>query len=384
MRRAVSMSRFSRYASGPGDRTGSVLVIVLVTILFATVALVAFVEKAGDDLMVEAREAAARRLRKDAYSALEVTLGVLEDFRLVNGALRSPAEGWSEPLAFAGWEPADGYEVEVTFDDESGKLSLPHAELVTLVNLFHGWGMAQTDAERLADALLGWMKKDHVPSSARPPDYDQGPLPYLAPLRPMRSYSELQAIDYARDVFYDEKGQPTELWHRFVAAVSLFDFKETNLNGLNSTLLSDLGIIDAAQQRQFEDFRNGTGSRARQGPGFFESTADAASVLGTQTASGYGTQISALRINVTVRQGRTEFKLSVVVAPSGGAKVVQEVATNTSLTTPGDPASTPAVVPSGSEGENQAATKKLNYPFTLLEIKENAEISAVSPTPTKA
>jgi general secretion pathway protein K len=378
------MSRFSRYAAWPGRRAGSVLVIVLVTILFATVALVAFVEKAGDDLMVEAREAAARRLRKDAYSALEVTLGVLEDFRLVNGALRSPAEGWSEPLAFAGWEPADGYEVEVTFDDESGKLSLPHAELVTLVNLFHGWGMAQTDAERLADALLGWMKKDHVPSSAHQPDYDQGPLPYLAPLRPMRSYSELQAIDYARDVFYDEKGQPTELWHRFVAAVSLFDFKETNLNGLNSTLLSDLGIIDAAQQRQFEDFRNGTGSRARQGPGFFESTADAASVLGTQTASGYGTQISALRINVTGRQGRTEFRLSVVVAPSGGAKAVQEVATNTSLTTPGDPSSTPAVVPSASEGENQAGAKKLNYPFTLLEIKENAEISAVSPTPTKA
>lgn len=378
------LSRLSRYAARRGDRAGSVLVIVLVTILFATMALVAFVEKAGDDLMVEAREAAARRLRKDAYSALEVTLGVLEDFRLVNGALRSPAEGWSEPLEFAGWEPADGHEVEITFDDESGKLSLPHAELVTLVNLFHGWGMPQADAERLADALLGWMKKDHVPSSAHQPDYDQGPLPYLAPLRPMRSYSELQAIDFARDVFYDEKGQPTELWHRFVAAVSLFDFKETNLNGLNSTLLSDLGIIDAVQQKQFEDFRNGTGSRARQGPGFFESTADAASVLGTQTATGYGTQISALRINVTVRQGRTEFKLSVVVAPSGGAKAVQEVATNTNITTPGDPASASAVVPSGSDGEKQAATKKLNYPFTLLEIKENAEISAVSPTPTKA
>ena len=34
---------------------GSVLVIVLVTLLFTTIALVAFVEKASDDLLVEAR-----------------------------------------------------------------------------------------------------------------------------------------------------------------------------------------------------------------------------------------------------------------------------------------------------------------------------------------
>ena len=57
------------------------MVIVLVTLLFTTIALVAFVEKASDDLLVEAREAASRRLRQEAYSALEVTLCVLEEFR---------------------------------------------------------------------------------------------------------------------------------------------------------------------------------------------------------------------------------------------------------------------------------------------------------------
>ena len=73
------------------SRRGSVLVIVLVTLMFATLALIAFVEKASDDLIVEAREASATRLRREAFSALEVTLGVLEDFRQVNSGLRSPA-----------------------------------------------------------------------------------------------------------------------------------------------------------------------------------------------------------------------------------------------------------------------------------------------------
>ena len=357
--------------------------IVLVTLLFATMALVAFVEKASDDLLVEAREAEGRRLRQEAYSALEVTLGVLEDFRLVNGGLRSPAEGWADPLDFAGWAPREGRVVEVAFEDESGKLSLPQVQLATLVALFKGWGLLQIDAERLADSLFGWMRKDHVASSAQQPDYEQGSLPYGAPLRSMRTYTELAAIDYAREKFYDDLGQPNELWHRFVAAISLYDFKETNLNGLSGNLLTDLGLIDASQQRQFDEFRTGAGSRARAGPGFFETAADAASVLGAQPP-GYGTQISALRINLTVREGRTQFRLSVVVAPEGGATAVKEIAANTSESpsvnaTPSAPAAKPAAT-----AENSAGAKKLKYPFTLLEIRENAEISAVPAPPNQA
>jgi hypothetical protein len=44
-------------------------------------------------------------------------------------------------------------------------------------------------------------------------------------------------------------------------------------------------------------------------------------------------------------------------------------------------AGTPAAAPGA---ENQAGAKKLNYPFTLLEIKENAEISPVPGISTKA
>ena len=61
------------------------MVVVLVTLLFASVALTLFIEKASDDLLVESRVAAARRLRFEAYSALETPLAVLQDFQLVNG-----------------------------------------------------------------------------------------------------------------------------------------------------------------------------------------------------------------------------------------------------------------------------------------------------------
>src|SRR3954467_14243784 len=92
---------------------GSVLVIVMITLIFTTFALVAFIEKASGDLLVEARAAESARLRAEAYSALETTLAVLDDFRTVGNGLHNPAEGWGNPLDFAAWTPHDGRTVEV-------------------------------------------------------------------------------------------------------------------------------------------------------------------------------------------------------------------------------------------------------------------------------
>ncbi len=367
----------------------SVLVIVLITLLFASLALIAFVEKASDDLVVESRDAIGRRLRQEAYSALEVTFSVLEEFRQVNGGLHSPAEGWDDPLAFAGWTPGEGCVAEVNFEDESGKLSLPNTEVAPMVTLFHSWGLAQADAERLADELFIWMKKDYVPSSSRTPDYESATLPYEPPLRPLRSYSELAAIDYAREVFYDKEGRPNEYWNRFVSTFSLFDFKQTNLNGANLEAMQGMGLLDRSQLQQLGEYLSGSGSRLRQGPGYFQSISDATNMIGAGALpSSYGTEIAALRINVTIRQGRVAFRLSAVVAPSGGAKAVQTVAASHAITDrdqktpPTDPTSTSPS--SDSQVAPTPSPKKLNYPFTLLEIKENAEISAVSPPPPKA
>src|SRR3954470_8897469 len=111
---------------------GTVLVIVLITLIFAAFALVIFMDKAGNDLLVEQRDAEARRLRREAYSALEVTLAVLEEFRQADNGLRSPAEGWGDPLVFAGYTPTEDRTVEIAFEDESGKISLPRANAVVL------------------------------------------------------------------------------------------------------------------------------------------------------------------------------------------------------------------------------------------------------------
>jgi len=361
----------------PADKAqrGSVLLIVLITLMFATVAMFVFIERASNDLLVEKRSSDASRLRLEAYSALETTLAVLEDFRQTNGVLRSPSEGWGDPLAFAGYEPAEGRKVEVTFEDESGKYSLPNVTPATLVNLFKSWEMTESDAAKLADAILGWMKKDYVAMSAGAPDaedYEHEEIPYDPPGRPLKSFSELATIAVARDLFYDETGQPNALWHRFVSAFSLFSFQSPSINGASSELLAGLGITDTLQQKQLDDYLHGRGIYENKGAGFFKTADEVAAMFGAKSpAAALGTQISSLRIIVTVREGRSSFRINALISPPGGATIPvdQTNQSDSAKTTDSSTNTTTAT----STASTQTA-KKLNYPFTILEFRENDEM----------
>ena len=365
---------------------GSVLVIIMVTLVFTALALTAFIEKAGNDLTAEARDSDARRLRQEAYSALHTTLAVLEQFRTATNGLHSPAEGWNDPLVFAGYVPSEGRTIDVAFEDESGKLSLPQANATQLQNLFVAWAMTTGDAERLTDALLGWMKKNHTYSTTISPDYDRAALPYVAPQRSLRSFEELAAIEYARTVFFDETGRPTELYRKFTDAVSLFNFRQTNLNGARPDILTAVGEFDDTQQRRLTEHLTGTGASSNAGPAWFTNPADARGILGAVgRANAFGTTISALRIRLTVHDGRSEFRLNVVVSPQGGgATTVQTTATTTRAAASEEAAANPGSTPKPNTVPTPAATaaaaaKKLNFPFTLLEIRENEPLPPPPP-----
>lgn len=378
----------------PLCRRGSVLLIVLVTLVFATSALLLFIEKAGTDLLVPIREADANRLRLEAYSALETTLAVLEDFREVGEGLHSPAEGWSDPLAFAGYEPGEGRTVEVALEDESAKLPLPSVKPEMLTALFKYWQVPQTDAERITDALLGWIKKDYTPTAIGAPtaqDYENAALPFKPPGRSLRSFSELSAIEGVRQAFFDEAtGLPNELHRRFTEVFSLYRFNSPNINGNRLEPLLAQEIFDEQQQKRVAEYLNGAGLYATQGPGLFKNTRSIAAVAGGQPSKlGYGVTVQALRITVTVRQGISSFRLSAVVAPKEGAKVVPASSTTTdesestgesdttsSSSSAGATAKATTAAASSPSSDSSPATAvpeatDLKYPFTFLEIHEN-------------
>jgi general secretion pathway protein K len=170
--------------------------------------------------------------------------------------------------------------------------------------------------------------------------------------------------------------------------VSLIDFTQSNLNALRPGVLAAYGF-DSNQQAQLGDFLAGTGAYQTQGPGYFHTPVEAATILGAEAPAGLGTSIGALRIIVTVldsASARSGFRLNVVVAPPGsGAKVVDQKATtkrpDTVVISPAAPTAAPTPANSTSTGApNQAPS--LNYPFTILEIRENDEMPQPPADPT--
>ncbi|MGH7996096.1 MAG: hypothetical protein ACREFX_07080, partial [Opitutaceae bacterium] len=385
-------------------RVGAILIVVMVTLIFAATALIAFLDQATNDLLVDSRVAVANRLRPDAYSGLEVALAVLEDFRAADQGLHSPGEGWGSHEAWGNlfnlpwvqWKPADGNTVDLSFSDESGKISLSRVlkdptTAAAMLTLFQNWGLSQDNAEHLVDVLMSWMSSNPagLPSVAPPPDYEDDPIPYDPPDRPLRSYGELAAIDYAKDIFYDSAGRPTDLFWRFVSDFSLFNYGAPDVNGANADVLAALGQFTPQQIQNIADFKAMKGDFVVPSPlgaQWFTSTQQLAQAAGPGGQPGeFGTSISALRIDVTVHKGSNVFRLEAIVAPQGGAKTVLTTATdgrkNSSAAQNGETTTNvqpigktgPTTTPNNSQA-SAAAGSNIQFPFTVLEIRENDEI----------
>ena len=343
---------------------GAVAVLVLVTILLASFLLTAFVRRSGTELLADARAREQRALRAVAYSALETVLAVLADFRAAEGALRSSTEDWSDPLGSAGFAPGPGREVEVAFADESAKVSLPAATLEELAALLEVAGVEPGEAERSARVLHAWMRPAPEGAAWDPaaPDYSRAEPAYRPPGRPLRSWDELAAVEADRGLFFGAEGEPTPVVAALAQAASLHEFPRVNLNTAGEGALVALGLGEA-EIRALEDHR--ARARPRDGAGILRSTSEAAAVLGSAaTGERWGTAIEMLRIDLTVRQGALAFRLSAVVATAPGYRP-----RTAARETPAEGAPPPAP---------EAERKELDYPFAVVEIREDLD----APAPT--
>lgn len=327
--------RLSAQADMAASR-GAVIILVLVTVVLAASLLAAFIHRAGTDLLADARAAAKRELRAEAYSALETMLAVVAAHRAAAGGLSAPDPAWSGRLAAAGYEPPTGFTVELSMEDESGKIPLAQAEPAWLQSIMETAGLDPAAAARLAHAIVRWTRPAGDDDRYEPdaPDYSRHAPPYRPAHRLLLGWRELGAIDLGYGTFFDELGRPTPVTGALMTDFSLHDFTRINLNTASSRVLSLLGL-EPARARALADWREQQLSAGL--PGYVRSLDELVSAVGPvgiPPSAGYS--VAALRITVRVWRGAIGHGVTVVVVPADGA----------------------------------VARNKLDYPFTVVEINE--------------
>ncbi|WP_438480162.1 hypothetical protein [Oleiharenicola lentus] len=356
---------------------------MLIIIAFASMMLARMIELSSTDLLIAMRVADRDRLRGDARSALETTLAVLEDFRAVDQGLFAPEQGWGDPLTYANYTPREGLQIAVTFEDESAKLSLPRMNLDSLTLLLSELGLADADAERVADAMMVWMHKEHIAgeSATSATVYLQDELSHIPPQRSLRSFDELADIVVAKDFFYDKEGRRTPLWDAFVQSVSLYDFETSNLNAASAAVLMASGW-DETQVDSLTRHRTAPKSAVNTPP-YLRTLDEARTQVGNAESRNLGTEILCLRVNVVVQQGAAQFKLSALVARKGQVKLPPPMESENAP----EPAATgeqaPASPTTAARQGTNTAGNTIQYPFTILELTETSLPDAVT-TPDPA
>lgn len=349
-------------------RGGTVIVAVLLMVILLSFVVVAFMEDATSRIKYYGLFHHRDDLRTDAYSALEASLAVINQYREIDGQLWGPAQGWGNPLQRANFRAPNGSQVRVEVRDESGRLGISSVDEGTLRTLFRVLDFDSLDADRLTDCLLDWMDEDDLRrlNGFDGDDYRNLDPPYSPANRPIRSWDELDLIHGFPEAFYDEDGRPLPSLNQFKDAFSFHHDGPVNMNTMPPIVrrvFEEQGVLDPYAYESY--IRRGS---LFDEPGEPRVIRNASEAGFTGEGGSVAVESSLMWVQVRASRGEATFLINALVSwtganPGGGAR---EEATTAPESEDGERA-TRTRPPQGSSGE-------LGYPFRIHSIVENRRI----------
>ena len=333
-----------------GRQRGSVLVAVLAIILVITFMVTRFMNEAVNDLEYRAIFNEPTDVRSFAYGMLEVALATVQEVALIDdGKLYAGEQGWNDPISYAGISIPHGWEVSITIRDEGGKLPLNTMSEELLNKLLEeelDFDFGTT--RELSSTLSDWIDENDNRrlNGAESDEYLRNNPPYRAANAPLQSLEELSLLKVWEDEFFDEDGNPNELFEQLSGLVSVMNTGAVNLNSAPAEVLELLALQDGWQDDYLFD---GLEEPYLKKPP--ESAGDAS-----------GVEISLLRVTVNLRRGDVPFTISALVEPN-----FSEASDSGSAASGSAPGGSSEVKPKTGSIEEQDAIK---YPFKILQLSE--------------
>ena len=348
--------RADRAPDKDANRRGSVLVAVLAVIALLSFLVTRFMEEALRDLEYRAIFNEPTEARVFAHGALEATLAAIREVALIDdGKLHAPEQGWGEPLAYAGVDIPEGWDVAVTVRDEGGKLPLNTLSEPLLNRLFEAtFELDYGTARELSATLLDWTDANESPrlNGAESEFYLTENPPYRAADAPLQSLDELRLLKVWRDVFFDESGRPNALFRRFAGMVSVRHNGPVNVNAAPPEVLELLALENGWDPDYLFD---GLDQPYRE------------SAPGAADSDTTGAETRLLHITVRVSRGGVPYVISALVAPEFGGGANGGNADESGGAGGNRPGATARDQPRTGTPEEQRA---IRFPYRILRLTE--------------
>ncbi|MBT65123.1 MAG: hypothetical protein CML13_18150 [Puniceicoccaceae bacterium] len=340
---------------------GSVLVAVLAITLLLSFIITRFIDEAIEDLEYRAIFNEPADVRSFSYSMLEVALASIQEVALIDdGKLFAPEQGWADPIEYAGITVPNGWQVDIQIQDESGKLPInTMSEEMLNRMLEESFDFDFGTARELSSMLLDWIDENDGRrlNGAESEDYLRRDPPYRAANAPLQSLEELRLIEIWEDEFFDEDGQPNELFAQLDNMVSVLHTGATNLNSSPQSVMELLALQDGYDEDHLFDGLDDLP--------YLQQVPDSAN-------SEYsGVEVSLLRVTVNLWRGQVPFSVSALVEPNFSTE--EGDAGSTSGNAPGSDSSD--APKTGATSEQDA----IAYPFTILQVSEYSQGRPTSP-----
>ena len=350
MSRTITPLQTRRSATAHSKRQrGSVLVAVLAIILVITFMVTRFMNEAVKDLEYRAIFNEPSDVRAFAYGMLEVALATIQEVALIDdGKLYAGEQGWSDPISYAGISIPHGWVVSINIRDEGGKLPINTMSEELLNKLLE----EQLDFDfgttrELSSTLSDWIDEDDKQrlNGAESDDYLRNNPPYRAANAPLQSLEELRLLKVWEDEFFDEDGNPNELFVQLSGLVSVINTGAVNLNSAPAELLELLALQDGWQDDYLFD--------GLEEP-YLKNPPESAGQIS-------GVEISLLRVTINLKRGDVPFTISALVEPNFSAQSSPDSATSGSA-----PEGAGDAPKTGSVEEQDA----MQLPFKILQLSE--------------
>ena len=349
-------------------RRGSILVFILVVIVVISVLSLRLIEEGIREINHLSQFHRRDDLRMHAYSAMDVAVGVLNEFKLIEGKLYSPAQGWGDPMSYAGVAPLDESVIwSVRLIDESAKVPIYKVNEKDMTALF-ALMMAEEeslvdedDGEPFFDSMMDWVDgDDEERDEGAEDDYYEGlESPYFTPDKKINNFEEFRLIKgFPHDpedpddsgIFFDELGNETVNMKHFRDSFSFFNDGPVNINNASPFLKKFLCGDD---ERLYEDLMEGPVAGGE--PYYVNPNSQNIMAMRGKRNVSIGTSATVFRVEVTVTRGKANFQLHAIL--SSGTSMAPRP--------PG---------PGGRGKIGASSSQKLKYPFRVLSIRENENL----------